>query len=610
MPGNLVPPDSFRKFKKEDIEQSIPARFEQMVVKYPDQLAIKTQDHELTYLELNQKANRIAHTILAQHGEGEEPVAVLIENPAITIAAILGVMKAGKICVPLDHRYPQERTAYILGQCGFELLVTTTENRAIANDYVGEAHAVVDVEQLDSEISAENPNLPVAPHGLSYILYTSGSTGQPKGVAQIHRNRLHEVLIFTNSLYICFGDRMALFYSCSCGMGMMIILSALLNGAALFPYEPREQGLSKLARWLCQEEINIYFSIPSVFRHVAERLTGKEDLSRLRLVHVATEKVTKQDIELFQTLFPSRCTFVTGLASNETGKSRQLFLGKRTVFDESIVPVGYAVEGKEVLLLDEGGQEVGYNQVGEIVVRSKYISPGYWKRPDLTHAAFRPDSSGEGGQLFFTGDLGLMRSDGCLILKGRKDFQAKIRGYRVEFGEIEATLLNSGLVKEAVVVARENGRGSKDLVAYTVPGGERQPNSSELRLKIRESLPEYMIPTYFMTLDSLPYTPTGKLDRRALPDPDRTRPKLGTPFVAPRNPTEEKVSQLWTDVLGLDEVGIHDPFLELGGDSLRAIQIINLVLDRFQVTVPIEALLMEAPTIARSIRPVGLPSTP
>jgi acyl-coenzyme A synthetase/AMP-(fatty) acid ligase/acyl carrier protein len=397
---------------------------------------------------------------------------------------------------------------------------------------------------------------------------------------------------------------------------MATIWSALLNGAALLPYQLREEGVSYLADWLCQEKISIYFSIPSVFRQLAERLTGKEDFSQLRIFHVATERVTKQDVELFQSHFPSHCIFVTGLASNETGRSRQFFIDKHTVIDESIVPVGYEVEGKKVLLLNEDGQESGYNQTGEIVIKSKYLSPGYWKQPDLTRAVFRPDPSGEDIRLYFTGDLGVMRPDGCLLLMGRKDFQAKIRGYRVEFAEIEATLLSSGLVKEAVVVARDNEQGSKVLVAYTVPSGERPCSSSELRQKIQEKLPEYMIPTYFITLDSLPHTPTGKLDRLALPDPGDERPELDAPFLAPRTLIEEKVSKIWTEVLGLDQVGIDDPFLELGGDSLRAMQVISRVRDRFNVEISMTSILLEAPNvaemaaiIARHLTPEGDPDS-
>ena len=591
------PTHAFVEFRKEEIEQSIPARFEQMVAKYPERRAIKTPHHHLTYRELNSAANRIGRAVLDHLGEGEEPVAVLIANHASMIAAILGVMKAGKICVPLDSRFPRARTEYILRQSESKLLITNKGEPISAEKGIQNSCPVAFVEQLESEISTENLNRPIPPDGLAYILYTSGSTGQPKGVVQGHRTRLHDVSIYTNGLGISSDDRLALFYSCSSGQGMILILNALLNGAALLPYDLREEGISPLGRWLHQEEISMYFSIPSVFRQFAESLTGREAFPKLRFVHVGTDRVTKQDIDLYKARFPAHCVFVTGLASNETGRSRRFLIDNNTPFDEGMVPVGYPVDGKAILLLDDAGQEVGPNQVGEIVVKSNYIAAGYWKRPDLTNAAFRLGPDGDDSRMYFTGDLGVMRPDGCLFLMGRKDFQAKIRGYRIEVAEVEATLLNSGLVRDAAAVVREDERGNKRLVVYTIPRDEKLCSIGALRRSIQDKLPEYMVPTRFIMLRSFPLTPTGKIDRRSLPAPGSGRPQLDTPFVASRSPIEEELARIWSEVLGLDEVGIHDPFLELGGDSLTAGRVISRVINTFQVELSMQTLL-EIPTVA------------
>jgi acyl-coenzyme A synthetase/AMP-(fatty) acid ligase len=224
---------------------------------------------------------------------------------------------------------------------------------------------------------------------------------------------------------------------------------------------------------------------------------------------------------------------------------RKFFIDQGTSIMGSIVPVGYAVEDNEVLLLDEAGHDVGFNRVGEIAVRSRYIAPGYWCRPDLTDTTFLPDPAGGDARIYRTGDLGLMLSDGCSLHLGRKDFQVKIRGHRVEVAEVETALLDRGDIKEAVVVAREDRPGDQRLVAYLVPAGHLGPTVGELRGFLRAKVPDYMIPTAFVVIDALPMTLTGKVDRRALPAPGRARPGLASPFAAPYTPTERRLARIW-----------------------------------------------------------------
>ena len=247
--------------------------------------------------------------------------------------------------------------------------------------------------------------------------------------------------------------------------------------------------------------------------------------------------------------------------------------------------------------MDANGTRVGVNEVGEVVVRSRYLSPGYWRRPDLTKAKLKADPNEEGFQLYFTGDLGLMLPDGCLIHKGRKDFRVKVRGYGVEIGDLEKALLSHGDIKETVVVARPSELGEVRLHAYFTTDGSKVPSVSELRTYLKEKLPEFMIPSRLMWLDALPLTAGGKVDRRALPDPGNSRPELDTPYLAPRNPAEEELSQIWTEVLGLEEVGIYDNFFDLGGQSLAATRVVSRVLKRFQLEIPLQSLL-QSPTIA------------
>jgi hypothetical protein len=272
-------------------------------------------------------------------------------------------------------------------------------------------------------------------------------------------------------------------------------------------------------------------------------------------------------------------------------------MDKETKIPADIVPVGYPVEDMEILLLDDDGKVVGFNQSGEIAIRSPYLALGYWQEPDLSGAAFQSDPEGGTLRIYRTGDLGFMGPDGCLTHLGRKDFQVKVRGYRIEVGDIETALLALDMIREAIVMAGEDSRGEKRLVAYVVPTGEPAPAISALRRALSGKLPDYMIPSAFVFLDALPLTPNGKVDRHALPAPAPARPQLDTPYVAPRTPIEQVLARIWAEVLGLDQVGIHDNFLDLGGNSLLAGQVISRVIRSFQVELPVRSLF-ESPTVA------------
>ena len=262
------------------------------------------------------------------------------------------------------------------------------------------------------------------------------------------------------------------------------------------------------------------------------------------------------------------------------------------------MPVGYAVDGVNVLLVDEAGGEIGLDRVGEIALESPYLTLGYWRRPDLTRTAFLPDAIAGGARVYRTGDLGRMRPDGCLEHLGRNDFQMKIRGYRIEGTEIESALLERAAIKEAAVVARADARGDQHLVAYVVPAGTQAPSARTLRRALAETLPDYMLPSVFVILDALPLTATGKVDRRALPPPEGAR-RLGpeTPLAPARTPIERALAGIWEDVLALEQVGIQDHFLDLGGHSLLATRIASRIRDVFGVDVPLRTLF-EASTVA------------
>jgi amino acid adenylation domain-containing protein len=584
------PSNTFVEFTPAVIEQSIVQRFEQQVHQYPQRLALKTRHHTFTYTAVNEAANRIAHALLPLCNRGQQPVALLFATGAPFVIAALGVLKAGNIVVALESTFPRARLTYVLKQSEAAVLVTDTANLPFARDLA--ALPTLNIDTLDTHLPISNPGLYAAPDALTSIGYTSGSTGQPKGIVWNHRGLLRAVMRHTNTMRLCLHDRLVMFRATLRGA-----LYALLNGAAFYPVDLRQEEPLGLADWLMQEHITIYRAAVSAFRGFAGTLVGTESFPDLRLICLFGEPIYHTEVDLYRRHFAAHSILVGSLGCNEFDDYAYFFVDQDTPLTAGVVPGGYASADAEVLLLDDDGHAVALDQVGEIALRSRYNAVGYWQRPDLTAAAFLPDPTGGEARVYRTGDLGRRRPDGCLFHMGRKDFQVKIRGYRVDVSEVETALLALAGVQEAVVVGREDTPGDVRLVAYLVPTEAHTLNASDMRRTLAETLPEYMVPSTFVMLKTLPHTATGKVDRRALPAPHRTRPVLNTPFRTPRTPVEAQLARIWAEVLGLEEVGVHDNFLDVGGHSLLATQVVSRVLAQLHVRVPLRTLL-EAPTIA------------
>jgi len=564
------PTGRFVEMQAEVLERSVASRFEEQARSNPGRLAVKEGERRVTYEQLNARANRIAHSILERNGEASQPIALLLENDTWMIAAILGVLKSGRTYVPLDPSYPRARLEHLLADSRPALMLASRATLELAKESSRETIPVLDVERMTSAASERNPGLDVSTEALSYILYTSGSTGAPKGVVQSHRGQLHDARNYTHLLHVCSEDRFMLLTSYT-QLGVQVMSAALLNGASVFPLDPRLAGSAFLADWLIRERITIFRSTATFFRSFSAALTGDRMFPDLRVVRLGGEPVYRRDHELFKQRFSSNCIFCNALATTETGAITELLLDRDSEVPDSRVAAGYAVEGSEILLLDDAGEPVGGGEIGEIAIRSRYHSPGYWRQPALTDESYLPDPLGSDARIYLTGDVGRFLSDGCLLHLGRRDHQVQIRGFRVEVAEVELALLAIANVKETVVTAWEDEPGDTRLVAYVVAEAEPAPNASELRESLAGALPDYMLPAAFVILDALPQTPNGKVDRAALPPPPTTRPQLAVGFVAPRTPTEVLVAECWTRALGIEQVGVYDFFHDLGGDSLLAI---------------------------------------
>jgi amino acid adenylation domain-containing protein len=594
-PGGPSDP-AFVPFEAEGVEQSIPARFDAQATRHPDRRALAGVDRRLTYRELDRLTNRLARAIVARLGEGEEPVALLLPQGVLVVVAILAALKAGKIYVVLDPELPDARMAELLGDSQARLIVTAGSHLERARGLAREGQHVLDGDALDAAGSDAPLALSISADRGALILYTSGSTGRPKGVLHDHRNVLVETRTFTNAVRISPRDRLALAHSCAFSASVRSLFPALLNGATLFVYDLVTQGLPALARGLRADGITIWHTLATTFRRTCDALPPGATIPKLRVLRLGGEPINQDDVARYQKYCPPDCVLLHAMGPTETFVMRMSVV-PRDWRGAGNVPLGQAIPDKEVLLLDEAGAEVAPGQIGEIAVRSNYLAVGYWRRPDLTQQAFRRDPRGGSERIYLTGDMGMMRPEGCLVHMGRKDFQVKIRGHRVEVGEVEVALLGLPSIKGAIVHARPGADGEARLVAYVILAPGAAPIVSQLRRALSQALPDYMVPSAFVFLETFPLLPTGKVDRRALPEPDTSRPHLDAPEVAPRTPIETQLAGLWADVLGVERVGIHDPFLDLGGNSLLAMRLLAGVVETFGAELSVQTLL-NTPTVA------------
>lgn len=586
------------------MEQSIPERFEQLVRKAPGHVAVRTLTCTLTYGELNRFANRVARAILAACGSGTHTVGLVLEKEAPLVGAILGALKAGQCCVPLDPGYPLERASRILDDAGAKVIVTDARNASLAARLATAEQRVLNLDALDAGLSEENTGLKHSPDTVAYLIYTSGATGEPKGVAQTHRNVLHNVMQHANSLRLSSADRLTLLAYCTTAQAMTDLYCALLTGAALYPFDIKQDGLNRLSRWMAEEAITVYHSSATVFRHLAATLAAGEAFPQLRIVKLGSEPVSKRDVELARARFSTRSTFVNALSSTEANTFCQILIDPASEVRGTIVPVGFPVVDTEVLLLGEEGHELGAGEVGEIAVRSAFLCPGYWRRPDLTAKVFLPEASGDAVRTYRTGDLGRRSNDGALAHLGRKDSQVKIRGYRIEPAEVELALLEVASIREAAVMARTDPRSQdKRLVAYVVSAQPSGLDAAHVRELLQRRLPDHMVPMDFVPVAELPRTANGKVDRRALELWGASSSTTELLPDAPRDPLELKLARMWEALLGVHPVGIRDNFFDLGGHSLLAVRMIDEVEREFGIRLPL-ATLFEGATVAHVARAI------
>ncbi|MGH7846680.1 MAG: non-ribosomal peptide synthetase [Candidatus Binatia bacterium] len=575
-------------------DKSIHQLFEEQAERAPEAVAVDYEDQQLSYRELNGRANRLAH-YLKKHGVRPGMViGVCLERSPETIVALLGILKAGGAYLPLDPAEPEDRLGFMLVDAKVRLVLTQEKFRGQIQ------HPLMVCLNKDSgEISchsAENSHGEAAPEDLAYVMYTSGSTGQPKGVEVTHRGVLR--LLFGVD-YARFDAAQTFLHLApfSFDASTFEIWGALLHGAKCVLFPGTLPAASELGALLHKYNITSLWLTASLFNTVIDE--APQALSGIAQLLIGGEALSVSHVRRALTLLP-HTEIVNGYGPTEGTTFTCCYPIPRQLDDSaSSIPIGRPIANTQVYVLDSHLAPVPVGVTGELYIGGDGLARGYLNRPELTADRFIPNpfSHEPGARLYKTADLARYRPDGNIEFLGRIDHQVKIRGFRIEPGEIEAVLCLHPAVREVVVLAHEHSLGERSLIAYVVSAREPPPTTSELRSFLKQKLPDYMIPSTFVFLSSLPLTPNGKVDRGALPLPDHTRRELEQSFVAPGTPVEELLATIWTEVLKLAPVGIHDNFFDLGGHSLLATQVIARVREALHVDLPLRALF-EKPTVA------------
>jgi acyl-coenzyme A synthetase/AMP-(fatty) acid ligase/acyl carrier protein len=508
---------------------------------------------------------------------------------------MLATLKTGRYYVPLNPANSVEANRRILLDADARLLLTDSGHATLAKNTAATVCQIEEIDHFDGAALTMSESPVISPGDLAGLFYTSGTTGKPKGVMQTQRSFLHAAYSFINAMHIGPEDRLMLGYHGSTGASVKNIFAGLLTGATLCPWDFSQQGAAAMANWLNTQRITALYMFSSAFGQCMSAVPPDVKFPQVRALTLSSEPVYDSDVTTSRDRFPAANTFINQLASTEAGAYRRYVIDRAVSVRPGILPLGHKVEDKDVLLCDEQGDLVGSGEIGEIVVKSRYIALGYWKQPELSESVFSAPDGPDGERLFRTGDLGRMDADGCLHSLGRKDGQVKIRGRRVEIASVEAALVGLEPIEQTAVVARDDENGQTQLVAFFV-SADNTLSTSTLRRQLTEVLSTAEVPALFKRLQALPRLPNGKIDRKALASREIARE--ATPFVGPRDAVEENLAAALRRLLRVDRLGIDDDIFEHGADSLTAVEIVAVIEQEFGVDVPMEALWSGAHTIA------------
>lgn len=573
--------------------------FERRAAEAPEAVAVTCDNESLTYGELNGRANELAQHLRSIGVGPEVRIGLCMERSTLAVIALMGILKAGAVYVPMDPDYPAERLAFIVGDAAVKVLLTRQRLAREVSD-LGVPLIYLDAgRECAGGGNNRNPPHRNMPANLAYIIYTSGSTGRPKGVMISHESLLGHCREILNSYSLCSSDRVLQFYSLAFDASLEQILPTLLAGAGLVLRGAEVWPPAEFHLWLSRFGITVMDLPPAYWQQVARVWARSPRLFRnhgLRLVVVGGEQVSPEGLRLWNRAPTNSVRLLNSYGPTEATMVVTHFDMRSQSFEGATagkIPIGKPLAGRKIYILDSDQRPVPAGALGELFVGGAGLARGYLSQPQLTAERFIPNPFAEvpGERLYRTGDVARCLPDGNVELRGRTDQQVKVRGFRIELGEIESTLAMNPAVREAAVVAGEERNGDKRLLAYVVAAEGSRADGNELRSFLKAKLPAHMLPSSFIIVNEMPRTVSGKIDRLALRDIGRAKLASEEGFVGPRTADEEVLASIWREVLAAEHVGIRDDFFERGGSSLTGAALLAEVAKTFGRTLPLSTLL-------------------
>ena len=575
-------------------ESSIPGLFREIAGRMPNKPAVHDHVSSLTYSELERLSRNTAAFIQQELGpdSGPKGIALIFDPTVESIIGIMGVLESSNFICPISPHDPPQKILNYLEDADIEIILSCRKCLPSKLQNALGSRKLIFIEEIAEKSTELFVSRDIDSNQICALLYSSGSTGIPKGVVHTHQTLLQMVMNKGNAQGLTPSENVACLSTFTFGSYYWNVFATLTRGCTLHLYDIYKFSFEALGSWITERRINQLHCTPTALRQFLDTLAESTSFPDLRLVSLGGENVYPGDVRKFQRLITDTTTLGSTGTTIETYYFTSIFFSNPFPDDIQEIPMGFIIPECRVEVRDDKGSLLPHGQIGEICIYNKSLSTGYWKRLDLDSQKYGSDE--KHGRYFRSGDLGILTAEGLLYHKGRSDFQIKIRGMRVDLGEVESMLIEHPQVKRAVVIGRPSTQGEMQLVSYIVKETGASIGRDDIFTFLSAHLSPNQIPTWIVFLESFPLTRTHKVDRMALPDPDESDRASGSKIDAPRTEIEARIHKFWENILGHNNFGVKDDFLKLGGDSLGAMRILMHIKHEYDVSIPLQEIFKSA----------------